>query len=89
MVDGLPIISVMAAEDIAGSEPDELPVDFFELEVIANKPIPEMGDRELPEIEVETKPGELPVDFFDLEVIANKPIPEMSERDFGNDESTT
>lgn len=30
-----------------GEEPEKLPDDFFEIEVIANKPDPRIGDREL------------------------------------------
>lgn len=31
--------------------PKQLPIDFFDLEVITNRPDPRMGDRDLPELD--------------------------------------
>lgn len=71
---------VMAPQESTEDGNDKLPVDFFDLEFLSNKPDPRQRDRDLPDVEVESAPGELPVDFFDLEFISTTPDPRQRDR---------
>lgn len=71
---------LMASQKPTEDGNEQLPVDFFELELLSNKPDARLRDRELPEIDVASKPGELPVDFFELEFLSNTPDPRQRDR---------